>query len=61
MDNIDQYFVKAAERERFDVLSRLLNVHQPELAIIFVSTERRVDELGQALSIRGYLAEVNSF
>jgi ATP-dependent RNA helicase DeaD len=57
VDNIDQYFVKAAEREKFDVLSRLLNVHQPELAIIFGRTKRRVDELAQALSIRGYLAE----
>jgi len=57
VDNIDQYFVKSAEREKFDVLSRLLNVHQPELAIIFGRTKRRVDELAQALSIRGYLAE----
>jgi ATP-dependent RNA helicase DeaD len=57
VDNIEQYFVKAAEREKFDVLSRLLNVHQPELAIIFGRTKRRVDELAQALSIRGYLAE----
>lgn len=52
VDNIDQYFVKSAEREKFDVLSRLLNVHQPELAIIFGRTKRRVDELAQALSIQ---------
>lgn len=57
MENIEQFFVKAAEREKFDVLARLLNVHQPELAIIFGRTKRRVDELAQALSIRGYLAE----
>jgi ATP-dependent RNA helicase DeaD len=57
VENIDQYFVKAQEREKFDVLSRLLNVHQPELAIIFGRTKRRVDELSHALSIRGYLAE----
>ncbi|HEX5564492.1 MAG TPA: DEAD/DEAH box helicase [Sporosarcina sp.] len=57
VENIDQFFVKAQEREKFDVLSRLLNVHQPELAIIFGRTKRRVDELSHALSIRGYLAE----
>jgi ATP-dependent RNA helicase DeaD len=57
VENIDQYFVKAQEREKFDVLSRLLNVHQPELAIVFGRTKRRVDELAHALSIRGYLAE----
>ncbi|GEK29850.1 ATP-dependent RNA helicase CshA [Kurthia zopfii] len=57
VDNIDQYFVKAQEREKFDILARLLNVQQPELAIIFGRTKRRVDELSQALGIRGYNAE----
>jgi len=57
VENIDQYFVKSQEREKFDVLTRLLNVHQPELAIIFGRTKRRVDELAQALTLRGYLAE----
>ncbi|MFP3917531.1 DEAD/DEAH box helicase [Lysinibacillus telephonicus] len=57
VENIDQYFVKSQEREKFDILTRLINVHQPELAIVFGRTKRRVDELAQALSIRGYLAE----
>ena len=57
VENIDQYYVKSQEREKFDILSRLLNVHQPELAIIFGRTKRRVDELSHALNIRGYLAE----
>ncbi|HSJ38975.1 MAG TPA: DEAD/DEAH box helicase [Planococcus sp. (in: firmicutes)] len=57
VENIEQFYVKAVEREKFDVLSRLLNVQQPELAIIFGRTKRRVDELAKALNIRGYLAE----
>ncbi|MEK5148494.1 ATP-dependent RNA helicase DeaD [Psychrobacillus psychrotolerans] len=57
VENIEQFYVKATEREKFDVLSRILNVQQPELAIIFGRTKRRVDELAHALSIRGYLAE----
>lgn len=57
VENIDQYFIKAQEREKFDILSRVLNVHQPELAIVFGRTKRRVDELSHALSIRGYIAE----
>lgn len=57
VDNIDQYFVKSQEREKFDILSRLLNVQKPELAIVFGRTKRRVDELSHALSIRGYIAE----
>jgi len=57
VENIEQFFVKAQEREKFDVLSRILNVQQPEQAIIFGRTKRRVDELSHALTIRGYLAE----
>lgn len=57
MENIEQYFVKATEREKFEALSRLLDVQKPELAIIFGRTKRRVDELSQALGLRGFLAE----
>ncbi|MEO4054918.1 DEAD/DEAH box helicase [Solibacillus sp. CAU 1738] len=57
MENIEQFFVKAQEREKFDVLSRIINVQKPELAIIFGRTKRRVDELSQALSLRGFNAE----
>ncbi|RNF38565.1 DEAD/DEAH box helicase [Planococcus salinus] len=57
VENIEQFYVKSVEREKFDILSRLLNVQQPELAIIFGRTKRRVDELAKALNIRGYLAE----
>ena len=54
---IEQYFVKVPERDKFDVLSRLIDVHSPELAIVFGRTKRRVDELANALTLRGYLAE----
>jgi ATP-dependent RNA helicase DeaD len=57
VENIEQFFVKSVEREKFDILSRLLNVQQPELAIVFGRTKRRVDELSHALNIRGYVAE----
>lgn len=57
VENIDQYFVKTQEREKFDVLTRLLNVDKPELAIVFGRTKRRVDEVAHALNIRGYVAE----
>lgn len=54
---IEQFFVKVPEREKFDVLSRLLDVQSPELAIVFGRTKRRVDELSNALTVRGYTAE----
>ncbi|MGG3738769.1 DEAD/DEAH box helicase [Aeribacillus pallidus] len=54
---IAQYYIRVQEKEKFDVLSRLLDVQSPELAIVFGRTKRRVDELAKALNIRGYLAE----
>lgn len=54
---IDQYFINARESEKFDLLTRLLDVHQPELAIVFGRTKRRVDELSRGLRKRGYQAE----
>ncbi|MBS4206482.1 DEAD/DEAH box helicase [Bacillus sp. FJAT-50079] len=54
---IEQYFVKVHEKEKFDVLSRLIDTQSPELAIVFGRTKRRVDELANALTLRGYTAE----
>lgn len=56
-DNIDQYYIKAKEFEKFDLLTRLLDVERPELAIVFGRTKRRVDELIRGLKLRGYRAE----
>src|SRR5690606_8527089 len=54
---IEQYFIKVEEQEKFDALTRLLDYQSPELAIVFGRTKRRVDELAEALSIRGYAVE----
>ena len=42
---------------KFDILCRLLDLQEPDLAIIFVRTKRRVDEVSEALKKRGYSAE----
>lgn len=57
VSNIDQQYVEVQERDKFETLSRLLDLHSPELAIVFGRTKRRVDELSDALSKRGYSAE----
>ncbi len=54
---IDQYYLEVQEKNKFDVLTRLLDIQSPELAIIFGRTKRRVDELSDALNLRGYTAE----
>lgn len=54
---IEQYYVEVQEKNKFDVLTRLLDIQSPELAIVFGRTKRRVDELSEALNLRGYTAE----
>ncbi len=54
---IEQYYVEVQEKQKFDVLCRILDIQSPELAIVFGRTKRRVDELHEALSKRGYSAE----
>jgi ATP-dependent RNA helicase DeaD len=54
---VEQVYYEVNERQKFDVLSRLLDVENPELAIIFGRTKRRVDELNDALNKRGYMAD----
>ncbi|MGK4109588.1 degradosome RNA helicase CshA [Enterococcus cecorum] len=56
-DLIEQFFVRAKEYEKFDIMTRLLDVQIPELTIIFGRTKRRVDELAKGLEARGYKAE----
>ncbi|WP_404341189.1 degradosome RNA helicase CshA [Staphylococcus equorum] len=54
---IEEYYTIVKELEKFDTFTNLLDVHQPELAIVFGRTKRRVDELTSALISKGYKAE----
>jgi ATP-dependent RNA helicase DeaD len=54
---IDQAYIELNERQKFEALSRLIDMESPDLAIIFGRTKRRVDELAEALQKRGYAAE----
>ncbi|WP_253288897.1 DEAD/DEAH box helicase [Amphibacillus sp. MSJ-3] len=57
VSNIDQNFVEVHEKQKFDALTNLLDIHVPELAIIFGRTKKRVDELTEGLQARGFRAE----
>lgn len=50
---VDQYYIRVKEQEKFDTMTRLMDVAQPELAIVFGRTKRRVDELTRGLDISG--------
>jgi ATP-dependent RNA helicase DeaD len=53
----EQAYIEVQERQKLEALCRLLDVQLPALAIVFVRTKRRVDELAKALGERGYQAE----
>lgn len=55
-DLVDQFYIKVRENEKFDIMTRILDVQSPELAIVFGRTKRRVDELSRGLITRGYNA-----
>lgn len=57
-DLIEQFFVKCRDDEKFDIMTRLLDVQLPTQAIVFCRTKKRVDEVARGLGLRGYNAEL---
>jgi ATP-dependent RNA helicase DeaD len=53
----EQYYLEVKEKNKLEVLSRLIDVHNIKLGLIFCRTKMRVDELTQHLQTRGYSAE----
>lgn len=54
---IEQQYFEVPETDKFKLLCRLLDIHAPELAMVFGRTKRRVDEVTEALQKLGYQAE----
>ncbi|TXL61686.1 DEAD/DEAH box helicase [Cerasibacillus terrae] len=57
VENIDQYFIEIPERHKFDTLTNHLDIHDPDLAIVFSRTKKRVDEIAEGLQARGFRSE----
>ncbi len=55
--NIEQYYFDVRRKDKLDVLTRLLDVYDPKLSLIFCNTKHMVDELANELQNRGYFAE----
>lgn len=55
--NTEQQYMEVPESKKLDVLCRLLDIQNPDMAIVFGRTKRRVDEIAEALSKRGYSAD----
>jgi ATP-dependent RNA helicase DeaD len=54
---VEQLYLEVRSRDRMEILTRLLDMYDPELTLIFSNTKRGVDDLTTHLQARGYFAE----
>lgn len=54
---VEQGYFELKEHMKTEILSRLLDIYNPKLAIVFCNTKRKVDELVSQLQGRGYSAD----
>ncbi|WP_310604646.1 DEAD/DEAH box helicase [Anaerosporobacter sp.] len=54
---IEQYYYEVKPKNKQEVLSRLLDMYDPKLSLVFCNTKKMVDELVTDLKGRGYFAE----
>lgn len=54
---IEQYYYEVKPKTKEEALSRLLDMYNPKLSLVFCNTKRQVDELVTALVGRGYFAD----
>ncbi len=54
---IQQFYYVVKPRSKVEVLSRLIDMFNPKLSLVFCNTKKEVDELTNELQGRGYFAE----
>jgi ATP-dependent RNA helicase DeaD len=54
---VEQGYFELKEHMKTEILSRLIDMYNPKLSIVFCNTKRKVDELVTSLQARGYTAD----
>jgi ATP-dependent RNA helicase DeaD len=54
---IEQSYIEVRDSGKVDALSKVIDLYNPGLTLVFCNTKRRVDDLVGHLQARGYLAE----
>ncbi len=57
VSTVTQSYYEVRNRSKVEVLTRILDMDNPKLAVIFCNTKRSVDECTEALTARGYSAD----
>ncbi len=55
--SIEQYYLEVSQTKKLEVLSRLIDMYNPKLSLVFCNTKKKVDELVSQLQTRGYFAD----
>lgn len=54
---IKQFYIEVAEKNKIEVISRLININDYKVSMVFCNTKRMVDEVTSKLMQRGFLVE----
>lgn len=54
---VEQGYFELKENMKTEILSRLIDMYNPKLSLVFCNTKRKVDELVTSLQSRGYTAD----
>lgn len=54
---VDQAYFELKQNMKTEILSRLIDMYNPKLTIVFCNTKKKVDELTEELQGRGYFAD----
>lgn len=57
VSNIKQYYIETRNSNRLEVLTRIVDVYNPKLTVVFTNTKKGADELVSSLQARGYGAD----
>lgn len=55
--NVKQFYIELKNDMKLEVLTRLIDIYDPKLSLVFCNTKRMVDELTSHLQARGYSAD----
>lgn len=57
VNNIKQFYIETRKSNKLEVLTRLIDVYNPKLTVVFTNTKKGADELVSDLQARGYGAD----
>ena len=57
VSTVEQKYITCDEKDKIEVITRLIDVYGYKLVMIFCNTKRMVDEVTSSLLIRGFVAE----